>query len=169
MTKTIVVIDTSILCVLLAIPGKETCGRSESRWTRDKARSAIAKYVRSRATLVLPLATIIETGNHIAQANGDRYSLAAEFCDYVRKAADATSPWAAFTDQARLWDTENLASLAGNWPTLAASGQSIGDATIVKVADYYAAAGYDVKILTGDEGLESYAPTKPRLVPRRRQ
>ena len=55
-----------------------------------------------------------------------------------------------------------------NWPTLAASGLSIGDTTIKDVAEFYLEAGYQVEILTGDEGLKAYEPTIVNR-PRRRR
>ncbi len=51
---------------------------------------------------------------------------------------------------------------------LAEAGQSLGDASIVDVANYYAEAGYAVVILTGDEGLKAYEPRNKPMVPRRR-
>ena len=68
-----------------------------------------------------------------------------------------------------VWDNENLCALADSWPTLAAGGITIGDATIKDVAKYYASAGFLVEILTGDLGLKAYEPAKPVFIPRRRQ
>ncbi len=67
------------------------------------------------------------------------------------------------------WNTDNLNRLAVEWPSLAASKLSIGDATIKDVAEYYAKSGFSVEILTGDEGLKAYQPVHKPLVPRRRQ
>lgn len=65
-------------------------------------------------------------------------------------------------------EEKNLVKLANHWPVLAASGLSIGDATIKDVAEYYTDAGYQVEILTGDHGLKAYEP-KPTNNPRRRR
>lgn len=119
----------------------------------------------------LPVATIIETGNHIAHANGDRFSMAERLADKIIDATNATSPWAAFTEQNDLWNEEGLASLAVRWKTTAPAGQSLGDASIVDVANYYAKMGFDVEILTGDAGLKAYQP-QPKSgvrIPRRRK
>lgn len=52
----------------------------------------------------------------------------------------------------------------------AAKGIAIGDATIKEVAEYYASAGFEVEIFTGDARLKSYQPvSKAKLVPRRRK
>lgn len=167
MAAGVLVIDTSVLCCLLSIPGKETCGAADNRW--DKTRIE-ALLVRERgSTLVLPLATIIEAGNHISQAPSNRFAVATQFAQYLSATAEGSSPWAAFTEQAVLWSSEKLIDLARDWPVLAAARTSIGDATIKDVAEFYAAAGYEVEIVTGDAGLNSYQPIKKPLIPRRRQ
>ena len=38
--KKVLVIDTSILCVWLSIPGFETCGSQEDKWDKPRARWA---------------------------------------------------------------------------------------------------------------------------------
>ena len=68
-----------------------------------------------------------------------------------------------------MWSSEGLRNLANRWRISAIYGQSLGDAAIVDVAEYYAQAGNDVEILTGDKGLKSYQPTLPQIIPRRRQ
>lgn len=121
-----------------------------------------------KATFVLPLATIIETGNHISQTNGDRKKLADSLGTIMQQAADSTSPWAAFSDQSELWSAAQLGALAVTWPPLAAQRLSLGDATIREVAAFYAKTGCHVELLTGDQGLKAYEPAKPTTLPRRR-
>jgi hypothetical protein len=169
MPRRILIFDTSILCCLLKIPGKDTAGPKDDRWNYDRIATLVATETKLEATFVLPLASIIETGNHIAQAPRDRFVLANGLAALIADAADANSPWAAFADQDDLWRTDQLKNLAASWPTLAAAGFSIGDATIKDVAEYYAEAGFAVEILTGDAGLKAYQPTTPALIPRRRQ
>ena len=86
MPARVLIIDTSVLCCLLEVPGKETCGSGAERWDRSRVEKLLAEERGS--TLVLPLATIIETGNHIAQAPGDRFTLATRFGRYLAFAAD---------------------------------------------------------------------------------
>ena len=169
MPRRILIFDTSILCCLLKIPGKDTAGPRDDRWDHDRIAILVADETKQEATFVLPLASIIETGNHIAQAPGDRLALATDLARLIAAAPDANSPWAAFADQDDLWRTDQLKTLAASWPALAAGGLSIGDATIKDVAEYYAEAGFAVEILTGDAGLKAYQPTTPALIPRRRQ
>lgn len=164
--KKVVIIDTSILCVWLRVPGKETCGPDGSRWTYDRVRDKIEEEVACGSTLIMPLATIIETGNHIAQSAGERYGLVEEFARHLEDAIDGKTPWAAFTQQSGLLAGDALKSMLGRWRETALSGQSLGDAMIVDVANCYAA--YPVEIFTGDEGLKAYEPRIPVMTPRRR-
>ncbi|MBB6678104.1 hypothetical protein [Cohnella lubricantis] len=168
--KKILIIDTSILCCWINVPGKEDCGSENDRWDSERASKKINDEVQRGATLVLPLATIIETGNHIAQSTGDRYATALRLIDIIKKAIQNETPWAAFSDQSVLWDEGEVSRLTEEWPTLAAQGISIGDATIKSVADYYAKIqSYQVEILTGDAGLKSYEPIQLMPPPRRRK
>ena len=167
MTKKVLILDTSVLCCLLNIAGKSTCGPAGDKWDKERIESLLERE--KSATIVLPLASIIETGNHIAQAAARRFEAATEFCRHLNFVADAEIPWAAFSEQADLWTPENLKKIAASWPPEAAAGISIGDATIKDVAEYYAKTGMSVEIITGDAGLKAYQPAAPALIPRRRK
>jgi hypothetical protein len=166
--RKVLIIDTSILCVWLKVPGMNSCGHADDSWDRTRVHKKIQKEEKEKSTFVLPLATIIETGNHIAQASHSRKERADALADLMEKSADNKTPWAAFSDQTGLWSPEKLKMLAESWPALAAAKLSIGDATIKDVADYYAGIGYNVEILTGDQGLKSYEPKVSVEIPRRR-
>lgn len=166
MSRRVLIIDTSVLCCLLKVPGKDTAGSEEDRWDHPRVLNLIE--IEQGSIFVLPLASIIETGNHIAQSPNRRRELALELASYIVQAARADSPWAAFTEQADLWGADQLLALARSWPELASAGTSLGDATIKDVAEYYARAGFDVEIVTGDAGLKAYQPSAPRRIPRRR-
>ena len=165
--KKVLVIDTSVLCVWLKVPGKETCGSSNALITYDIVAKKIELERTMGTTFILPLATIIETGNHVARSSGDRKFLGEEFARIMIDSADENSPWAAFTEQSNLWNPENLKKLAEKWKETVVAGQALGDASIVEVVNYYTDLGYRVEILTGDEGLKAYEPTVE--VPRRRR
>lgn len=168
MRKRVLIIDTSILCVWLEVFRTKTSGSAGDTWDKQRVEAKLAEESKKKTTFVLPLATIIETGNHIAQANQYRRELGEALADLMRKSADNESPWAAFSDQDVLWSADKLRDLAETWPTLAASKLSLGDATIKAVAEHYAQSGYEVEILTGDRGLKAYQPAAPLAVPRRR-
>lgn len=169
MSRRVLILDTSILCCWLQVPGKENAGPRGDRWDHARVAALISDEVARKSTLVLPIATLIETGNHIAQTSGNRFDLAHQLAEQLEHSLDARSPWAAFTDQSSLWEADNLKRLASEWPKLAAKGLSIGDATIKDVAEYYAKAGWQVEILTGDSGLKAYEPLLPPVLPRRRR
>lgn len=168
-SKRVLVIDTSLLCVWLKVPGKESCGEVGDEWDFARVDEEIRGAIADGFTLVLPLATIIETGNHIAQAPKLRRQTAGELGKRMRDAADANTPWAAFKHQTDLWGPDQLRELADEWPPLADSKFSLGDATIKRIGDYYARSGCEVRFLTADRQLHAYAPPPPPLVPRRRQ
>lgn len=166
----VLVMDTSILCVYLKVPDMNDCGSDDDKWDYDRVFHKISDEMNENSTLVLPMAALIETGNHIAHANRERYETAKKLSEIIFKVANEEEPWAAFTFQRKLWDEKGLIKLGKEWPELAARGISIGDATIKDVAEYYAKAGYQVEILTGDAGLKSYQPySGEATVPRRRK
>lgn len=120
--------------------------------------------------MILPLASIIETGNHIAQVHGDRHNIINAFVEHIDNAIDGRIPWAAFTEQSHLIGNDALKQTLRTWKETAVSGQSLGDALIVEVAKYYASYGYQVEIFTGDEGLKAYEPVvESTIVPRRKR
>jgi hypothetical protein len=169
--KSILVFDTSVLCVWLKVPGKSRCAtfrNNPSGLTHSQISELVQREEQRGTTFVLPLAAIIETGNHISQASKLRYEIASCFADLIRKSAQADTPWAAFTDQATLWNVRRLVELSETFPDFAASRFSIGDVTIKAVAEYYAQAGWSVRILTCDSGLQAYEPAEPPPTPRRR-
>ena len=168
-SKNVLILDTSILCVWLKVPGKETCGSGSSMIDFAKVDKEIQAAIQTQFTLVLPLASIIETGNHIAQAPQWRHERATALAELMTNSADEATPWAAFSDQQTLWSPVGLRKLAASWPNLAATKLSIGDATIAEVADYYAKMGYIVEIFTGDKGLKEHHLVPTKTQPRRRK
>ena len=167
MSHRVLVIDTSILCCWLKIPGKETAGSGDEKWNFDRVEAILKREREKNSTFVLPLATLIETGNHIAQSSGDRHKLATELGKLLIASLTGESPWAIFGEQTILWESDALGDLAKNWPPLAAARLTIGDATIKEVADYYSRAGFRVEILTGDAGLKAYESPIILKMPRR--
>ena len=164
----VLIIDTSILCVYLQVPHMDTCGPDQDKWDTERVKSKISDEENNGTTFVLPMATLIECGNHITQAAGGCYELAQALSSIIEQAANKTTPWAAFTDQSSLWSKKQLLALVENWPDHC-STLSIGDYTIKDVAEYYAEMGRKVELLTGDAGLKSYEPRVAIEEPRRRR
>jgi hypothetical protein len=168
MSRRVAIFDTSLFCCWLEVPGRETAGSGTDLWNTERVAFLVESELDKGSMIVLPLATIIETGNHISQAPRLRFETANRLSEQLRKAAQSESPWAAFTEQSILWEPDQLTLLADQWPALAARKISIADATIKHVADYYARAGYAVRILTADTALRHYEPPAPTKKPRRR-
>lgn len=168
MSKRVLIIDTSVLCCWLQVPGKDTAGPAHDEWTFERSEQVLREAIDDGATLVLPLAVLVETGNHIAQCNGSRYVLAEKLSKLLIDSVNGKSPWVPFAGQDELWSREAVLRLADSWPALAAGGTSIADATIKDIAEFYAEAGLQVEIVTGDEGLSAYTPAVPAVRPRRR-
>lgn len=149
-------VDTSVLCDLLKVPGK--CQR------HDEVREELAALQDRGVALVLPIATIIETGNHIAQApegHGRRASAQA-FVGVLRLTAEGGAPWVLHSVA---WDRRMLALLCdgpgkvGPFVELAGSGVlGAGDMAILAECELYSArtAGVDVRVWTHDERLAAY-------------
>lgn len=117
--RKVLIIDTSLLCVWLKVYGMEVCGSDNNRWNFERVERKIQEEMAKSTTLVLPLATVVETGNHIAQARAKQYETAEAFARIITYAAQETSPWAAFSEQIILWEAQALKELADQFPNLA--------------------------------------------------
>ena len=117
------IVDTSVLCNLLRIPSMDQEG--------DRAATEFRQALQQRDVLLLPIAVIYETGNHIAQ-NGDgrqRRKLARAFVELVQKSFDGELPFTPTPlqnpDEMRAWISE--------FPDSAMTGMGFGDLSITKV------------------------------------
>lgn len=166
MSRKVLIIDTSVLCIWLGVPGMETCGPNNDRWDAERVKRLIEEAEAQESIFILPLATITETGNHIAHTR--HYAAARKLADLMVAAADAATPWAQLTRQVELWDTERIKQLAEDFPKLATQGIGIGDASIERLSHYYDNyyksldnLGYEVKIETCDAALKAREPAPP--------
>ena len=174
MKHRILVIDTSILCVWLKVPGMEVCGPQEDQWDYKRVKEKIDEEIEQGAYLILPIATLIETGNHITHIKDGnlRRQTAEGFCEFVLKATKGDSPWTSFVEQLELWESQNLCKLIETWWKEIGNQHSMGDASIADVAQFYYGLDWNVEILSGDQLLRtSYAPQsiQAKYVPRRRK
>ena len=117
----ICLIDTSILVEILNVP--RMAGRHEDVF------SELSTKIRNEETLFLPMATILETGNHIAQ-KGDgnqRRSCAQKFVSQVQRALNGESPFKPIS-----FLTENqLQQWLNEFPESAMRGSGLGDLSII--------------------------------------
>ncbi|WP_348303886.1 hypothetical protein [Methanothrix sp.] len=117
----ICLIDTTVFMEILNVPGKASDHKEAIRVLRSK--------IDNRETLFLPMATILESGNHIAQIrNGkERRSSAENFVYYVQKALDGCSPFKPLSflapEQMQLW--------LKDFPESAMRGRGLGDLSII--------------------------------------
>ena len=93
MCKRVLILDTSVLCCWLKVPGKNQAGPVNDRWDHNRINTLLEQERIRNSTFVLPIATLIETGNHISQAPGQRFERANDLAIYLREAANARSPW----------------------------------------------------------------------------
>ena len=119
----IVIVDTSILVNVLSVPSKSD--------QRDEVIDALEQHVESGDILMLPAATVLETGNHIAQnGNGNqRRACADQLTEVVQKAA-AGVPWQLVPLPE---DPARFASVVKDLPGYAMRGVGLGDLTIIHV------------------------------------
>jgi len=119
---TIVLVDTSVFCNILPVPG-----RNEQQ---DTALASLKAYLEDGVSLLLPLAAVYETGNHVARvADGRlRRATAERFCKQVRAAISGAAPWATTP----LPDARQLESWLAEFPDHAMRAVGIADLSIIK-------------------------------------
>lgn len=117
----ICLIDTSIFVEVLNVPVKAT--------QHSETIQALREKIETNESLFLPMATILETGNHIAQ-NGDgnqRRQCAAYFVRQVQKALAGQSPFQPIS----FLKSEELQQWLAEFPDAAMRNNSFGDLSIV--------------------------------------
>jgi hypothetical protein len=147
-------IDTSVLCELLEVPGM--CSQHED------IRSEFELRGDGGERFVIPITAVIETGNHIAQAAGDRRAAAERFVRFLAAAGSSEAP---FTVHRLGWDEEFLTELcAGNatgqpFIDLANAKMGAGDVAILVERDRFRrdSAYTQVQVWTLDQALVAYS------------
>jgi len=119
--KAVCVVDTTVFMEILNVPNKAS--------RRAEIIAQLEEKINSKESLFLPMATVLETGNHIAQ-NGDgsqRRQCAERFVAQVQLAIDGNSPFTSINfleaDDMRRWLAE--------FPDWAMQAQGLGDLSIV--------------------------------------
>jgi hypothetical protein len=154
----VVFIDTSVFVNLLDVP------------QLNADRAVVVKDFtvsqRQDATFVLPVTTIIETGNHIAQISGRgdvRHDCAQRFVGALKAALAAQPPWVL---AGHAWDGQMIDLIvhgAGQRPEallLLCQGIGTGDIGILAEVDAYrrrVPSATPVRIWTLDAGLAAYS------------
>lgn len=149
-------IDTSILLEVLRVPGKSQ--------RPDAVRAELGERVDTGEALLLPTATIIETGNHIAQVDDGRLrrSCAEGLAGVLRATTREEPPWVL---NGASWDRALVQAICDGargcppLPDMATQGVGAGDVSILAEAEAYErrVANVRVRIWTLDAGLAAYA------------
>lgn len=116
-------IDTSVFCCLLPVPGM--CSPEEHKAAVAELKSLIS---RSGTSLLLPVATIYETGNHIAHAPEQRRKIAQKFVELVRAGFANQPPWTLTP----LPNHEQMDGWLFEFPDQADRQMGLGDLSILK-------------------------------------
>jgi hypothetical protein len=144
----ICIIDTSIFCNILKVPGKSQDYSSVMDLMKEK--------IQRDESLLLPMTSIIETGNHIAQ-NGDgrqRRSCAEKFIKQLQGAIAGEAPWTPM----KSFEIEKFLCWLGEFPDSAMKGVGFGDLSIIKDWEELQRihSGQRVYIWTLDNDLKGY-------------
>lgn len=117
----ICLVDTTIFVEILNVPGKNA--------QHDELFLELETRINNGESLFLPMATILETGNHIGQ-NGDgrqRRACAVRFVRQVKQALNGESPFKPIN----FLEAEELKEWLREFPEHANRGSGLGDLSIV--------------------------------------
>ena len=157
MTKKLLLIDTSIMLEILEVPQKSNGPKIKKRFN--------AMLTSDDYILILPMATILETGNHISHIkshdNDLRFIIANEFIKKVKMAIDGTTPFKALR-----WETEEIGTLIDSlseirdwidsFPDYAKREISFGDCSIIEQFKKlcYKFSAFPIKVWSKDDDLK---------------
>ena len=137
---------------------------------KNGERTAVLPRFRKLATsgvalMVIPMAAVIEVGNHIAQLPGsERRDRAVRFADFLRQSLSGTPPWVVSD---ATWDAGFLDELVQGHAhrpglvDLCSGGVGTGDGSILLELERYrkrsdVPSGLPVELWSLDEGLRAY-------------
>ena len=147
--KAIVLVDTSVLLNVLRVPAKSGA--------RSAVLAQLEVHILADDQLLLPMATVLETGNHIGQIrqNGaERRRCAMELVKVVGDAVTNHVPWVLVP----LPDQDELKAWLERFPEEATRGVGLGDVSIIDA--WYRACerfqGWRVAVWSLDTHLQGY-------------
>lgn len=142
-------IDTSVLLNIINVPG-----RNQQHEEVMRELKSLLEHKGSN-TLILPFATIIETGNHIAHC-GDgtqRRKAATKFSECIDKTINNKAPWQYYGNQLT---PDDLKEICREFPDFAMRGEGFGDLSIIRAYQKYkdeTPAIHKIRIWSVDEHL----------------
>ncbi len=118
----ICLIDTSIFCNIVNVPNMDQ--------DRPDVMASLDEFIRQKFTLLLPTATIIETGNHIAHCGDGRVcrQTAERFVTWVMPAIDGVAPWT----PTPMFEPDALRNWLAEFPEWSMRGLGLADLSILK-------------------------------------
>jgi len=155
--SSLVLIDTSVLLNMLNVPGRNQ--------NVAKVESALAQLIEDGDNLFIPMAAIIETGNHIAHVSGGclRRQAAERFTTQVRQALNNEAPWKPINFP----NSTDVLVWLSEFPDSAMRKVGMGDLSIRKewerLCEQYPMSHVRVWTLDGDlHGLDHHPAKAPR-------
>jgi hypothetical protein len=120
--REVAIVDTSIFCNVLDIP--------HMNGEKKKVIEELKEFLENGTTLLLPMAVVYETGNHIAQLSdgNNRRRYAEIFVEQVKKAITGEAPWQVM----QMPTTEEIGEWLSGFPDSAMRGAGMGDLSIIK-------------------------------------
>ena len=144
----IVIVDTSVLLNVLDVPAFNQ--------DRTEVFAQFKELLDSSANFLLPMATIFETGDHIADLRDGRQRrrYAEVFRDRIREALEGKAPWVPI----QFPDSAQLAGWLVDFPDSAMTGQDMSDFSIVKAWEIECARHPTrrIRIWSLDQHLQGY-------------
>jgi len=121
--KAICIIDTSVFCNILDVPNRNQ--------QREEAQKQLQEFLITGVTLLLPMTTVYETGNHIAQLNNGqvRRQKALQFVEQARLALEGKAPWT----PTPMPEGREMLSWLDQFPDSAMQGIGFGDLAITQI------------------------------------
>lgn len=149
----IVLVDTSILLNVLDVHGRNQ--------NREAVLQTLSEHLEQNDHLLLPMAAIVETGNHIAHvADGaKRRSAAQRFVAEIRRALQGETPWR----PVNFPSNEQVLNWLHDFPDRATAGIGFGDLSIIKEWEVCCARHplSSVRIWTLDSDLQGFDRPTP--------
>lgn len=156
-------IDTSVFVNIVNVPNKN----NQREEVMKELKQLLAN--KEKETMILPFATIIETGNHIAQ-NGDgrqRRQTAEAFCKIIDKTLKGEAPWVYYGEQLR---AEDLEVICKGFPDAAMREEGFGDLSIIHAYNQYkdeTPAIHEIRIWALDKHLKDTYHVKVEMTVKR--
>ena len=119
---TICLIDTSVFCNILKVPSKS----QDSNSIIDE----VGNKKKRKEILLLPFATVFETGNHIAQngSGSQKRECAERFIEEIKLAFKGETPYRPTSFP----ESDSILEWLNEFPDFAMSGQGLADLSIIK-------------------------------------